>query len=106
MLIQDLLPPHIWEIIYSYDPTYRNKFVECQRELKKNITILMRFACPSTRIKRLTRTETKEDLIGLCQFLHIKVPKHVTKKTLVFAIHSYLSSLIVHWNEDPESPIH
>ena len=85
--LANALPQEVWTLVYEFDPTYRKQLCECHSELRKHVSVLLRFSEP---FERIVRCVTKSELVQLSTFLHIKVPKHTTKKQLVWGIYYYL----------------
>ena len=92
MLLQDLLPSDVWGKIYDYDGTYRRHLVDVHREMRQVVGLLHTFIWyDESKVKRRI---TKAELLILASFLHIKVPKRITKPKLVFLLNSYLHFVV------------
>lgn len=55
-MLQDVLPPEIWQKIYEADPTYRHRMNDCLSEMREIIALLHRFLY-ATDITRFSRKE-------------------------------------------------
>ena len=91
--MKDFFPQEVWEHIFSYDPTYRTMLLDVQQELRDVLSTLYTVMY-ATDPAQIMRKETKEDLLKVVNFLHIRLTSpHNTKKKLAFLLYAYVNGV-------------